>query len=162
MSKLRGNRTLTGTWGEIWVDGELIAELSKIEVKVSANREDVQLDMDVDSKMTGIKGEFTLTIKKAYTRYNQVLESWKKGVDLRSQIITKLHEHDRFFTHRKAFQNCHQIVSGIEIGGFDVLIVLRQPIDPFRLRWTAFFFQKFPSAPPGRTHINHGMIFLCL
>lgn len=36
MSKLRGNRTLTGTWGEIWVDGELIAELSKIEVKVSA------------------------------------------------------------------------------------------------------------------------------
>ena len=59
MSKLRGNRTLTGTWGEIWVDGELIAELSKIEVKVSANREDVQLDIDVDSKMTGIKGEFT-------------------------------------------------------------------------------------------------------
>ena len=90
MSKLRGNRTLAGTWGEIWVDGELIAELSKIEVKVSANREDVQLDIDVDSKMTGIKGEFTLTIKKAYTRYNKVLESWKKGVDLRSQIITKL------------------------------------------------------------------------
>ena len=78
MSKLRGNRTLTGTWGEIWVDGVRIAELSKIEIKVTANREDVQLDMDVDSKMTGIKGEFTLTIKKAYTRYNQVLESWKK------------------------------------------------------------------------------------
>lgn len=88
MGKLRGNRTLTGTWGEIWVDGVLIAELSKITVKVTANREDVQLDMDVDSKMTGIKGEFTLTIKKAYTRYNKVLESWKKGVDLRSQIIT--------------------------------------------------------------------------
>ena len=94
MSKLRGNRTLTGTWGEIWVDGELIAELSKIEVKVSANREDVQLDIDVDSKMTGIKGEFTLTIKKAYTRYNKVLESWKKGIDLRSQIITKLADPD--------------------------------------------------------------------
>ena len=94
MSKLRGNRTLTGTWGEIWVDGVRIAELSKIEIKVTANREDVQLDMDVDSKMTGIKGEFTLTIKKAYTRYNQVLESWKKGVDLRSQIITKLADPD--------------------------------------------------------------------
>ena len=94
MSKLRGNRTLTGTWGEIWVDGVRIAELSKIEIKVTANREDVQLDMDVDSKMTGIKGEFTLTIKKAYTRYNQVLESWKKGVDLRSQIITKRYSID--------------------------------------------------------------------
>ena len=41
MGKLRGNRTLTGTWGEIWVDGVLIAELSKITVKVTANREDV-------------------------------------------------------------------------------------------------------------------------
>ena len=78
------------------------------------------------------------------------------------QIIAKLHEHDCFFARRKAFQNCHQIVSGIEIGGFDVLIVLRQPIDAFRLRWATFFFQKFPSIPPGRTHINHGMIFLCL
>ena len=67
MSKLRGNRTLTGTWGEIWVDGVLIAELSKIEVKVSANREDVQLYIDVDSKMS---------------------------VDLRSQIITKLADPD--------------------------------------------------------------------
>ena len=94
MSKLRGNRTLAGTWGEIWVDGELIAELSKIEVKVSANREDVQLDIDVDSKMTGIKGEFTLTIKKAYTRYNKVLESWKKGKDVRCQIIAKLKDPD--------------------------------------------------------------------
>ena len=105
MSKLRGNRTLTGTWGEIWVDGELIAELSKIEVKVSANREDVQLDIDVDSKMTGIKGEFTLTIKKAYTRYNKVLESWKKGVDLRSQIITKLADPDAFGAERVALYN---------------------------------------------------------
>ena len=35
MSKLRGNRTLTGTWGEIWVDGELIAdELAKEQVPV--------------------------------------------------------------------------------------------------------------------------------
>ena len=31
------------------MDGELIAELSKIEVKVSANREDVQLDIDAVS-----------------------------------------------------------------------------------------------------------------
>ena len=68
MSKLRGNRTLTGTWGEIWVDDLLIDELSKIEVKGSANREAVQLDIEVDRKMTGDKSEFTLTIKQATTR----------------------------------------------------------------------------------------------
>ena len=38
-------------------DGEKIFEFSKIELKVTANREDVQIGIDVDSKITGLKGE---------------------------------------------------------------------------------------------------------
>lgn len=94
MAKQKGNKTLTGTWGEVWVDGEKIWEFSKIEVKVTANREDVQLDLDVDSKITGLKGEFTLGVKKVYSRYAAVFENWKKGIDQRSQIITKLADPD--------------------------------------------------------------------
>lgn len=94
MAKQKGNKTLTGTWGEVWVDGEKIWEFSKIEVKVTANREDVQLDLDVDSKITGLKGEFTLGVKKVYSRYAAVFENWKKGIDQRSQIITKLGDPD--------------------------------------------------------------------
>lgn len=40
---VRGNRTLTGSWGEVWVDGEKIFVLQKIEQKVEVNREDVQM-----------------------------------------------------------------------------------------------------------------------
>lgn len=94
MGKIKGNKTLTGTHGEVWVDGEKIWEFSKIEVKVTANREDVQLDIDVDSKITGLKGEFSFTLKKVYTRYNAVFENWKKGLDQRCQIITKLADPD--------------------------------------------------------------------
>ena len=36
MSKIRGNKTLSGTWGEVWVDGEKIFELSKVELKITA------------------------------------------------------------------------------------------------------------------------------
>ena len=39
-------------------------EFSKIEMKVTANREDVQLGIDVDSKITGLKGEGSYTVKK--------------------------------------------------------------------------------------------------
>lgn len=94
MAKTRGNRILSGAWGEVWVDGEKIADLSKAEFKVTANRDDIQLGQDVDSKITGLKGEFTLTIKKAYSRYNKILENWRKGIDVRSQIITKLADPD--------------------------------------------------------------------
>ena len=64
---IRGNKTLSGTWGELWIDGEKIFEFSKIELKVTANREDVQIGIDVDSKITGLKGEGSYTVKKVYT-----------------------------------------------------------------------------------------------
>lgn len=94
MAQIRGNKTLSGTWGEVWVNGERIFELSKIEQKITANREDVQLGLDVDSKMTGMKGEFTLTVKKVYTRFWSIVEDMKKGMDTRSQIIAKLADPD--------------------------------------------------------------------
>lgn len=94
MAKAKGNQTLSGTWGEVWVDGDKIWELSKIEQKVTINREDVQIGIDVDSKATGLKGEFSLTVKKVYTRFYKVLEDMKKGKDTRFQIISKLADPD--------------------------------------------------------------------
>lgn len=85
MAKIKGNKTLTGSWGEVWVNGEKIWELSKIEQKITANREDVQMGLDVDSKMTGLKGEFTLTVKKVYTRFWDIVEDMKNGLDTRFQ-----------------------------------------------------------------------------
>ena len=52
-ARIPGYRTLTGTYAEVWIDGELVAEAKKVELKVTANREDVQLGLDVDSKLTG-------------------------------------------------------------------------------------------------------------
>lgn len=92
--KVQGNKTLSGTWGELWVDGEKVWEMSKVTAKVTANREDVQMGLDVDSKMTGLKGEFTIVVKKVYSRYVTVFENWKKGIDQRCQLITKLADPD--------------------------------------------------------------------
>lgn len=94
MSGIRGNKTLSGTWGELWIDGEKIFEFSKIELKVTVNREDVQLGIDVDSKMTGLKGEGSYVVKKVYTRAKSALEKLAKGIDVRSEIIAKLEDPD--------------------------------------------------------------------
>ncbi|MFI3231632.1 MAG: phage tail tube protein [bacterium] len=108
MSTIRGDKTLSGTWGEVWVDGDKIFECSKIEQKITANREDVQLGIDVDSKIVGLKGEFTLTVKRVYTRYNDIFNSWKKGLDQRVQIICKLEDPDSVGgqIERYATNNC--------------------------------------------------------
>lgn len=94
MEKIRGNQVLAGTWAEMWVDGQPILEFKKIEAKMSANREDVQLGIDVDSKMTGLKGEISVTIGKVYSSYNSVMKNYTKGNDVRSQVIAKIADPD--------------------------------------------------------------------
>lgn len=94
MGDIRGNKVLTGTWGELWIDGERIFEFSKINFKVTANRETVQIGLDEDSKIVGLKGEGSYTVKKVFTRAKEILESWQKGKDVRASIIAKLEDPD--------------------------------------------------------------------
>ncbi len=92
MDKIRGNQVLRGTYGEVWIDGDKVFELSKIEANIEMNREDVQFGVSVDSSMTGLKGDFTVGIKKVHDRWNKYLKDMKNGIDVRVEIIAKLHD----------------------------------------------------------------------
>ncbi len=86
MSNLQANRTLSGSFAEVWVDGARIAELSQLTLTIKVQREKVQFGMDVDSKITGYAGEGTMTLKQVYTRFYEVLEQAKRGLDKRCTI----------------------------------------------------------------------------
>lgn len=90
----RGNRVLSGTHADVWIDGERIFECKKFEVKVSVNREDVQMGIDVDSKMTGQKAEINMTVSKVYSRFEKYRLAFNQGKDLRSQITARLQDPD--------------------------------------------------------------------
>lgn len=94
MANLQANRTLSGSFAEIWVDGARIAELSELTLTVKVQREKVQFGMDVDSKITGYAGEGTMTLKQVYTRFYEVLEQARQGLDKRCTITTALKDPD--------------------------------------------------------------------
>ena len=94
MANLQANRTLSGSFAEVWVDGARIAELSELTLTVKVQREKVQLGMDVDSKITGYSGQGTMTLKQVYTRFFEVLEQAKRGIDKRCTITTALKDPD--------------------------------------------------------------------
>ncbi len=94
MKQIKGNRTLTGTWAELYYNGFKIAEMTKITTKVTVNREDVQFGIDIDTKITGVKGEGTISLTKAFTRFDDVRQEIIKGRDPRGTIITKLKDPD--------------------------------------------------------------------
>ncbi|MCI9097947.1 MAG: terminase [Lachnospiraceae bacterium] len=89
-----GNRTLSGTWAQLWYNGFLIGEMNKITAKVTVNREDVQMGFDVDTKITGWKGEGTISLIKAFTRFEDVRTAIGQGKDPRGVIVTKLKDPD--------------------------------------------------------------------
>lgn len=92
--QIPGNRHLSGMWAEITFNGIRIAEATKITTKITVNREEIQTGINIDSKITGLKGEGTLTMTKAYTRFEDVRREIMKGKDPRGTIIAKLKDPD--------------------------------------------------------------------
>lgn len=91
----RGRRRWNGNHGKVWWDGLLLFEISKFEAKVTAQREDVIIGNSVDSKITGLKGEGSFTIKSVINRnINTYLEEWKNGHDPRANIVGLLEDPD--------------------------------------------------------------------
>lgn len=95
MGKIRGNNQINGSWGQVWLDGDLVFEVESFEAKVTANRESVIIDMDEDSKLVSLKGEGTLKVKKVFSRgKKKLLEAWKLGNDPRSTLVGKIKDPD--------------------------------------------------------------------
>lgn len=94
MATVSANRVLSGSFAEIWVDGSRIAEASGIQLTVKMQRSDVQIGMDVDSKVTGWKGEGQLRLRQVFSRFFEVVEGAAEGRDVRVTITTALKDPD--------------------------------------------------------------------
>lgn len=107
-AKLEGFRQVNGRLGSVWWDGEQLFDVEEFEAKAKINRENVDMigTLDVDSKITSIEGEGTLKLKKVYSRgIKKVLDAYKKGKDVRSQLIGKLADPDAYGTERVVIGN---------------------------------------------------------
>ena len=74
-TNIRGYHTIAGAHGTLWIDNEKIAEFTKVNAKVTADRKDVQLGLSVDSKIVALKGEGSVTLEKVYSRGKKILQA---------------------------------------------------------------------------------------
>lgn len=91
------SRVRSGTWGEIWLDGELVAECYGFQAKLNKTKEDVARcrTLMAGKKMTGLSGTGTVRIYNATSRLIQAEgAALKAGKDLRHAIITNLDDPD--------------------------------------------------------------------
>lgn len=94
MGDVPGNRYLSGTHAEVYYNGLKVLGCTKVSLKITVNREDVQTGMDVDTKIVGLKGEGTLSVTRCYSAFEEVRKEIAAGRDPRGTIVTKLEDKD--------------------------------------------------------------------
>lgn len=100
-------RLISGTFGELWLDGEKIAECTACQGKLAKNKEDIILcgQIMVDSKMMSIKGTGSITLYHVDSGFILREGQIQEGVDRRFTIVTKLKDPDSFGAERIAYYN---------------------------------------------------------
>lgn len=102
------NRIINGTYGRVWVGGELWAEVDSFEAKVSVNYEDVNFANDGATyrKGMGWNGEGSMTIKKVYSRVQRTMaNAIKSGIFPRLEIVGKVSDPDSYGAERVALHD---------------------------------------------------------
>lgn len=101
-------RVVSGTWGEVWLDGDKVSECYGLQAKASFNKEDIALcgQMASDKKVTSIDCTGSLRLHKVTSRMAQAIgEDIRNGRDVRFTIVSKLKDPDAYGAERVVLRN---------------------------------------------------------
>lgn len=101
-------RVMNGTYGQLWLDGELVGECYKCQAKWAFNKQEVNLcgQMAVDTKVTSMKGSGTIGLHKVNSRMAALVgEEMQNGKDVRFTVISKLEDPDSYGAERVVLYN---------------------------------------------------------
>lgn len=109
MKQFKAEQVISGTWGQIWYDGEYMAETISCKAEVGYKKTSVQqaCKMIEGQKITGLepKGEFKIHhINSTVMKKEQ--EALKAGKTATHTIITNVDDPDAIGAERIAFYNC--------------------------------------------------------
>lgn len=98
-----GERIISGTHGELWLDGDKVSECYGLVARVEFNKEDVELcgKMGTDTKLMGYKGTGSVKLHKMNSRMiNKLSSQVKSGINPRFQILSALKDPAAFGAER--------------------------------------------------------------
>ena len=82
MTGFSDTQVWSGTWGQLWVDGELMSETTAFRAEISLNYEDVKRTRNLmtGKKLVGLEGEGEVTLHKVDSFImSKVAANLKKG-----------------------------------------------------------------------------------
>lgn len=95
---IKAPNVISGTHAKAWWNGNVLYEMTNVEASIETNRETIQFsgDMIEDSKLMSVKGTFTVTVRKVFSRGKEYAEAYMRGEDPRSEFIVQLKDPDAY------------------------------------------------------------------
>lgn len=143
----RGRRRLAGNAGKLFIGGVLIFELSSFEAKVTAERDEVIIGQDADSKITKLTGEGSFVIKQVFSRgFNKLLENWQQGYDERFILVGVIRDPDAVGHQEERVRFENVAINSLEIMKFEKGSVIEKTID-FQFTPSDVVYEQFIDLP---------------
>lgn len=108
MAKIKTQDVLVGTSGNVWLNGELLANITKIEIKLTGNFEDNYFVGDFGQKniYTGWSGDGTISLKKINSKFITLLgDAYKTGDMPELKVVASLTNRSTSKTERVAISD---------------------------------------------------------
>lgn len=132
-ASLPAKNVISGTHGRLSWDGVQIAEVTACEAKIIFDREDVQMSGDffVDSKIVGVRGEGSFTLKKVLSRFAPLYELMKRGQEVQSVLVFTLDDPDQYGGGKESYVCAEVKLNEAMLAGFEMNSIVNQEF-PFR------------------------------
>lgn len=102
-------RAINGTYGEVWLEGELVREATGLKADMALEFTDVPMcgDLAKHQKVNGMSGNGSITMTKVNSRMAiKLSDMLKKGKTPTFTIISKLADPDAYGAERVVLKNC--------------------------------------------------------
>lgn len=102
-------RAINGTYGEVWLEGELVREATGLKADMALEFIDVPMcgDLAKHQKVGGMSGNGSITMTKVNSRMAiKLSDMLKKGKTPTFTIISKLADPDAYGAERVVLKNC--------------------------------------------------------
>lgn len=99
MKSYSPENVINGTYGEVWIDGEYMAEVTGLEAKVSLEKTEVNQigKLAKGYKVTGIDCKGTVKLNKVSSYFiNKLSKNLEKGKQTTCTIVSNLKDPDAF------------------------------------------------------------------
>lgn len=105
----KAEQVINGTWGEVWIDGEYMAQVTALKLEVTPKKTAIQMvqRLQEGQKITGMEQKGSIKFNKINsTIMKKMSEYFKRGKMMSCTIVSNLKDPDALGAERVAVYGC--------------------------------------------------------